>query len=224
MRMRVALSLLLIVVASVVAISFSQGVFAQSSLGTPYQVSTTTSTSVTSSTSNQTTGWFGTGFIVEYVKTALKPYRQTPQSTLFVIGLAMLLGLTSSTAAKLLVDYDMIRKTTKEFQAWRKDVDAAKKANDNQTMSKLMKKQQAMMKLQSKASMEQFKVTAVTFVPFLLLWYLFNAVFAGQVVAVSPWALPIAGINLNFVSWYFLSSFAVNFPMMRLFGIGMGEN
>jgi uncharacterized membrane protein (DUF106 family) len=136
----------------------------------------------------------------------------------------MLLGVTSSTAAKLLVDYDMIRKTTKEFQAWRKEMDAAKKANDNQTLNKLMKKQPAMMKLQSKASMEQFKVTAVTFVPFLLLWYLFNAVFAGEIVAVSPWALPFAGINLNYWSWYFLCSFAVNFPMMRLFGVGMGEN
>ena len=223
MRMRIALSILLIVVASAVAISLSQGVFAQSALGTPNQASTVTSSTITSS-ANQTTGWFGTGIIVEYVKTALQPYRHTPQSTLFVIGIAILLGLTSSTAAKVLVDYDMIRKTTKEFQAWRKEMDAAKKANDNQTLSKLMKKQQAMMKLQSKASMEQFKVTAVTFVPFLLLWYLFNAVFAGLVVAVSPWTLPLAGINLNFVSWYFLSSFAVNFPMMRLFGIGMGEN
>src|SRR5208337_2804653 len=117
-----------------------------------------------------------------------------------------------------------IRKTAKEFQAWRKQVDAAKKANDNQTLSKLMKKQQAMTKLQARASMEQFKVTAVTFVPFLLLWYLLNAVFAHQIVAISPWPLPLAGTQLNFVSWYFLSSFAVNFPMMKLFGIGMGEN
>lgn len=229
MRIRIALSLLLVLVASGVAISLFQGVSAHSLVGTPYQVSTITSTitsaNVTSSTSNQTTGngWFGTGFIVQYVKSALNATVR-PRSTFFVIGLALLLGITSSTAAKLLVDYDMIRKTTKEFQAWRKEVDAAKKANDNQTLSKLMKKQQAMMKLQSKASMEQFKVTAVTFVPFLFLWYLFNAVFAGQVVAISPWQLPIAGINLNFVSWYFLSSFAVNFPMMRLFGIGMGEN
>lgn len=180
MRMKLALSLLLVLIASGVVISMSHRVFAQSSAAMPYQVSTITSTvtssSATSSASNQTTGWFGTGFIVEDVKVALKPYRQIPQSTIFVIGLAMLLGLTSSTAAKLLVDYDMIRKTAKEFQAWRKEVDAAKKANDNQTLSKLMKKQQAMMKLQSKASMEQFKVTAVTFVPFLLLWYLFNVV------------------------------------------------
>lgn len=226
MRMRMVVSVLLIVAISSVLISLSQGVvFAQSSIGTPYQVSNSTATTVTSSTSNQTAGWFGwTSPIVAYVKIALRAYRQPPQSTLFVVGLALLLGLTSSTTAKLLVDYDMIRQTTREYQAWTKAVNAAKKANDNQTLSKLMKKQQAMVKLQSRASMEQFKVTAVTFVPFLLLWYLFNAVFSGLVVAVSPWPLPIAGINLNFFSWYFLSSLSVNFPMMRLFGIGMGEN
>ncbi|MGA3405748.1 MAG: EMC3/TMCO1 family protein [Candidatus Bathyarchaeia archaeon] len=224
MRMKIILSLLLIAVASAVAISLSQSTFAQSWPGSPYQISTITSSNVTSSTSNQTTGFFGTGFIVEYVKAALKPYRQIPQATLFTMGIAIVLGLTSSSAAKLLVDYDMIRKNNREFQSWRKEIDAAKKANDNQTVSKLMKKQQAMTKAQAKASMEQFKVTAVTFVPFLLLWYLLNAVFAGQVVAVSPWPLPLAGVNLNFVSWYFLSSFGVNFPMMRLFGIGMGEN
>jgi uncharacterized membrane protein (DUF106 family) len=112
----------------------------------------------------------------------------------------------------------------RDFQAWRKEMDKARKANDNQTLSKLMKKQQAMTKLQARASMEQFKVTAVTFVPFLVLWYLLNAVFGHQIVAISPWPLPFVGTQLNFVSWYFLSSFAVNFPMMRLFGIGMGEN
>jgi uncharacterized membrane protein (DUF106 family) len=87
-----------------------------------------------------------------------------------------------------------------------------------------MKKQQAMTKLQARASMEQFKVTGVTFVPFLIIWWILNAVFGHHVVAIAPWPLPIAGTQLNFVSWYFLSSFSVNFPLMRLFGIGMGEN
>jgi len=162
--------------------------------------------------------------IVAWVAAALSPYIHPPAATLFTVGVAIALGLTSSTAAKLLVDYDMIRGSMKEFQAWRKQMDAAKKANDNQTLSKLMKKQQAMTKLQARASMEQFKVTAVTFVPFLLLWYLLNAVFGHQVVAISPWPLPVLGTNLTFVWWYFLSSFAVNFPIMKLFGIGMGEN
>jgi uncharacterized membrane protein (DUF106 family) len=161
--------------------------------------------------------------IVIAVKTALLPYNQIPQSTLFTVGMAIALGLMSATAAKLLVDYDMVRNSMREFQAWNKALQKAKKANDTQTVSKLMKKQQAMTKLQARASMEQFKVTAVTFVPFLILWYLLSAVFGGSVVAVSPFPLPLAGTQLSFISWYFLSSFAVNFPIMRLFGIGMGE-
>lgn len=162
--------------------------------------------------------------IVAWTTAALAPFSMMPHSTVFTLGVAIVLGLTSSTAAKLLVDYDMVKTTMRDFQAWRKEMDKARKANDNQALSKLMKKQQAMTKLQARASMEQFKVTAVTFVPFLILWYLLNAVFGHQIVAIAPWPLPFAGTHLNFVSWYFLSSFAVNFPMMRLFGIGMGEN
>jgi len=173
--------------------------------------------------------------LVNWVKIALTPYigqpPHTPEATLFTIGLAALLALTSSTAAKLLVDYDMVKTSMREFQAWRKQLDAAKKANDNQTVSKLMKKQQAMTKAQAKASMEQFKVTVVTFVPFLLLWYIMQAVMSvpGGVVyvAYSPFPLPLIGgdgMKMVFWQWYFLSSFGINFPMMRLFGIGMGEN
>ena len=166
--------------------------------------------------------------IVAWFVVALAPYSSVPQSTVFTVGIAIALGLMSSTAAKLLVNYDMVRNSMREVKAWRKEMDKAKKANDQQTLSKLMKKNQAMMKLQSRASMEQFKVTAVTFVPFLLLWYLLNAVFSAgpgpHIVAISPFPLPMVGTQLNFVSWYFLCSFAVNFPMMRLFGIGMSES
>src|SRR5208283_624355 len=162
--------------------------------------------------------------IVAWTTVALAPYSTMPHSTLFTLGVANVLGLTSSTAAKLLVDYDMVKSTMRDFQAWRKEMDKARKTNDNQTLSKLMKKQQAMTKMQARASMEQFKVTAVTFVPFFLLWYLLSAVFGKGVIAISPFPLPLAGTQLSFVSWYFLCSFAVNFPIMRLFGIGMSDN
>jgi uncharacterized membrane protein (DUF106 family) len=158
-----------------------------------------------------------------WVAAVIRPYSSIPDSTLLTLGIAVALGLLSSTAAKLLVDYNMVRSTMKEVQAWRKEMDRAKKANDEQTLSKLMKKSQAMMKLQSRASMEQMKVTAVTFVPFLVIWYLVNNALGSHVVAVAPFALPIIGTKLTFFYWYFLSSFAVNFPIMRLFGIGMSE-
>ncbi len=162
--------------------------------------------------------------IVAWFVVMLTPYSHTPQSTLFTIGVAIAVALMSSTAAKLLVDYNMVRNSMKEFQAYRQEMNKAKKANDNQTLSKLMKKQQAMTKLQARASMEQFKVTAVTFVPLILIWQLLSAVFGAHIVAISPFPLPFVGTQLNFVSWYFLSSFAVNLPMMKLLGIGMSDS
>ena len=231
MRINKVLFLSLIVFVSAIAVLLATQIGYVQSGGVPNQVTNSTAASsvVTTSTSNHTAGF--TDFIVVYVKNVLKPYigepPHIPASTLFTVGVAIFLGLMSSTAAKLLVDYDMVRNSMREFQAWRKQMDAAKKANDNQSVGKLMKKQQAMMKLQSRASMEQFKVTAVTFVPFLLLWYLLNAVVGGVPVAVAPFPLPLIGgdgMHMVFWQWYFLASFAVNFPMMRLFGIGMGEN
>jgi uncharacterized membrane protein (DUF106 family) len=197
-----------------------------------YQSATTNSTTTTATTTTNSTAPFGLGFIttpvVAWVKAALTPYignpPQIPLSTLFTIGVAACMALISSTAAKLLVDYDMVRSTMKEVQAWQKELNAAKKAKDEQTTSKLMKKSQAMMKQQSRASMEQMKVTAVTFVPFLLIWYLLNAVLGANTVAFAPFPLPVMGTSLRFFYWYLLCSFSVNLPLMRIFGIGMSDS
>jgi uncharacterized membrane protein (DUF106 family) len=194
-------------------------------------------TSTTTTTTNATAP-FGLGFIttpvVAWVKGALTPYignpPRMPSSTIFTIGVAIIMSLISTTAAKLLVDYDMVRSTMKEVQAWQKELNAAKKAKDEQTVSKLMKKSQAMMKQQSRASMEQMKVTAVTFVPFLIVWYTLNAVFGPHPVAYAPFPLPFLstmtslGVPLTFFYWYLLCSFSVNLPLMRIFGIGMSES
>jgi uncharacterized membrane protein (DUF106 family) len=191
-----------------------------------------TITNSTSTTSTNATVPFGLGFIttpiVAWVKAALTPIigdpPRIPSSTLLTIGVAAVMALISSTAAKLLVDYDMVRSTMKEVQAWQKELNAAKKAKDEQTVSKLMKKSQAMMKQQSRASMEQMKVTAVTFVPFLIIWYLLNAVLGPHPVAYSPFPLPLMGTTLTFFYWYLLCSFSVNLPLMRVFGIGISES
>jgi len=197
---------------------------------------TTTNSAITTNATMSTTnnsGWFGwtsslTGPIVASVKLALAPYIGNPPviplSTFFTIGIATCMSLISSTAAKLLVDYDMVRTNMREFQAWQKQVNAARKAKDDQLLAKLTKKQAGMMKLQSRASMEQMKVTAVTFVPFLLVWYLMNAVFGPNIVAYAPFPLPYIGAHLQFYWWYLLCSFCINLPLMRIFGIGMSEN
>lgn len=197
------------------------------------QANVTSTTTTTNATAPPFLGFITTP-VVAWVKGALGPYignpPQMPLSTLFTIGVAIVMSLISSTAAKLLVDYDMVRSTMKEVQAWQKELNAAKKAKDEQTVSKLMKKSQAMMKQQSRASMEQMKVTAVTFVPFLVVWYTLNAVLGHYPVAYAPYPLPFLsavtslGVPLTFFYWYLLCSFSVNLPLMRIFGIGMSEN
>ncbi len=166
--------------------------------------------------------------IVASVKSALTPYigqpPRMPLSTLFTIGVAVVISLVSATTGKLLVNYEMVKQNMREFQAYQRELSKAKKEKDDQTLSRLMKKQHAMMKLQSRASMEQMKVTAVTFVPFLLLWYLLSAVLGSAIVATSPFPLPFLGIHLVFWQWYFLSNFAISLPMYKLFGIGISDN
>ena len=189
----------------------------------------TTATNTTSTATNKT-GPLDFIFtpIVASVKAALAPYigqpPRIPLSTLFTIGMAVLISLASASTGKLLVDYDMVKQTMREFQAYQRELNKAKKENDTQTVSKLMKKQQAMTKLQARASMEQMKVTAVTFVPFLLLWYLMSAVLGGVMVAQAPFPLTFLGTHLVFWQWYFLCNFAMSLPMYKIFGIGMSDN
>jgi uncharacterized membrane protein (DUF106 family) len=231
----VAFALLTISLAMLPNAPVSAQVVLQQGTGHVLQSATTNSTATTTnSTTTNSTGAppFGLGVIttpiVAYVKQGLAPYIGNPPviplSTFFTIGIATCMALISSTAAKLLVDYDMVRSTMKEVQAWQKELNAARKAKDDQTLAKLTKKQAAMMKQQSRASMEQMKVTAVTFVPFLLIWYLLNAVLGPATVAYSPFPLPFVGATLRFYVWYILCSFSMNLPLMRIFGIGMSEN
>ena len=231
------ISLLLLAALTVLLSSNSTRIVSGASATQPETVMHVLQTSMTNSTStttNSTAPWWYPfiGFLttpgVAWVQGVLTPIvgnpPTIPASTLFTIGVAAVLSLISTTAAKLLVDYDMVRSTFKEVQAWQKELNEAKKAKNEQQVSKLMKKSQAMMKQQSRASMEQFKVTAVTFGPFLVGWYTLNAVIGRAIVAYAPFPLPLTTGALSFVYWYFLCSFSINFPLMRIFGIGMSDN
>lgn len=186
-----------------------------------------TTTSISTTTNSTGPLDFITAPVVSWVKLALAPYLGSPphmpSSTLFTIGVAIVISLASATTGKLLVDYEMVRQTMREVQAFQRELNKARKEKNEQELAKLMKKQQAMAKVQARASMEQMKVTAVTFVPFLLLWYLLSAVLGTAIVAQAPFQLPFVGIHLVFWQWYFLCNFAMSLPMYKIFGIGMTD-
>ncbi len=233
-RMRLMILMLAFLVVIAVALSSSmqlsmaesQNVMSHFQENTVFQISVTNTTSTTTNSTGPLD--FITAPIVSSVKAALAPYigepPRIPLSTLFTIGMAVVISLVSATTGKLLVDYEMVRQNMREFQAYQRELNKARKEKDEQELAKLMKKQQAMTKLQARASMEQMKVTAVTFVPFLLLWYLMSAVLGHVTVAQAPFPLPYLGTKLIFWQWYFLCNFAMSLPMYKIFGIGMTDN
>ncbi len=173
--------------------------------------------------------------IVGFFVNPIKGYG-VPESTFIVIAVAILLSLITTSANRFLVDYKMVTNNRREFMVWQQAVKKARKDGDEKQLDKLMKRQAAVMKMSSRASLEQLKTTAITFIPLLLLYNVLVTAFTFTVaVAYSPIAFPGAAVApvttrlpgspvfefsfLSVVYWYFLSSFAISIPLSRIFGV-----
>jgi len=150
----------------------------------------------------------------------LGPYRDIPESTFLILGIALGLSLITNAANRFLVDIEKMKSITKEVSAWRKELDKAKKTNDKQLMAKVMKKQQAIMQLQSKMSWDRMKVSFLFLAPFWIVWAVLSGFFGQTIVAASPFTFPwLISDQLPFFSWYILCSFASGLPLSRILGI-----
>ena len=154
---------------------------------------------------------------------ALAPYDSIPASTLLTLAIAGTLGLMSTAANRFLVDVKRVAAVTKEVTAWRKEFEKARKTNDKQLLAKLTKKQQAMMKLQSRVAFDRMKVSFIFIVPFYVVWIVLSSFFGESIVAFSPIELPFVGDKLSFFYWYLICSFTISLPLTRLFGINPEE-
>jgi len=107
-----------------------------------------------------------------------------------------------------------------EVNAWRKEMDKAKKSGDKELLAKVMKKQKPIMQLQSRAMWDRMKVSFIYLGPFWIIFYILNSFFATKVVALSPFTFPILlGYELPYIAWYILCSFASSLPLSRMLGV-----
>src|SRR3990172_10812993 len=149
-----------------------------------------------------------------------------PESTFIVIGVALLLSLITTGANRFLVNYKMVTSYGREFMTWQQAVRKARKDGDEKELGKLMKRQAAVMKMSSRATLEQMKTTLITFIPLLLIYNILITAFPAHVgVAFAPIILPglcVCGVAttageassfLSVVYWYFLASFSISIPL-----------
>ena len=149
----------------------------------------------------------------------LLPYHSIPASTLFTLMVAGVLALITNASNRFLVDVKRAAVVTKEVNAWRKEFEQARKSNNKKLLAQLTKKQQAMMKLQSKVAFDRMKVSFIFIIPFWLVWIVLSGSFGQAVVAYSPIEIPFTGANLSFFYWYLICSFTISLPLSRILGV-----
>jgi uncharacterized membrane protein (DUF106 family) len=151
----------------------------------------------------------------------------SPTSAFIVLGAALLLSLIAMLANRFLVNNKMVTSYTREYMNWMNAVKKARKVGDEKQLDKLMKRQSAVMKMQSRATLERLKTYPITIVPFYLIYAVLGyALTSTPFTAYAPFAFPFATIIGNGVAaglplffWYLVCSFTISVPLSRIFGV-----
>jgi uncharacterized membrane protein (DUF106 family) len=155
------------------------------------------------------------------------PTACTPLSAFIVLGAALFLSLIAMLANRFLVNYKMVASYRREYMNWMNAVRKARKDGDEKQLDKLMKRQSAVMKMSSRATLEQLKTYPITIVPFYLIYaVLGHALSSTQYVANAPFLFPFATVigsgvaaGLPLFFWYLVCSFTISVPLSRIFGV-----
>jgi len=123
-----------------------------------------------------------------------------PCSTLIVLGVAILVTLTSSIVNRLLLPVAKIRRYTREIRKWREAMQKARETGDEKLMLKVKRRQRLIERMQREQASLQFRPMLVYLIPFLVLFYYLNSFYSfpfGPVVSPTIVAiLPISAMEV----------------------------
>ena len=149
-----------------------------------------------------------------------------PISTVVVTLTSLGLGFVTQVVTRRVVDLDKERKMRAEVNAFNKEKREATLANDKAKLEKLKKRELQMRQEQAKVSTARLKVTGITFVPLLLVYYLMATFLGGYgvIVAFTPIPIPVIAAptliggtyEVSLFWWYFLSSFTFSTMLSKL--------
>ncbi len=158
--------------------------------------------------------------IINGLSNILGPAKDYPYAAIIILLIAAGMAIISASATRALTDVEAMRRRMTEVREWQGAYTKALRAKDQKQIDKLMKKKATIDKAQAAMTKSQFKPLLLTFIPFLLFYYIFSAVFADTFpIAISP--LDILGLptEFNFWIWYLISSFSISALIQRLFNL-----
>jgi len=139
----------------------------------------------------------------------LSVLKSIPYSTFFIVGLAVLISSLTTLVNRRFTDPEKSRAWRKEISDWNRDLRGAQKSKDKKTLDKVMKKQQYIMRLQSKMMWQSMKVSLLFLVPLLLMWQILGGFYGPTAIAYFPGighklVLPILNITFTSLFWWYL--------------------
>ncbi|MEM1586099.1 MAG: EMC3/TMCO1 family protein [Candidatus Bathyarchaeia archaeon] len=132
----------------------------------------------------------------------------------FTVLIALALSSISTLASRKLVDRQLLADVQREISEWRAQMEIAKKTGDKKLIAKLKKQELRIMQMRAKVSAQQLKVMLVTFVPFIVVWWILMP------YLYKPAAfIPLFGskIELPFIVWYIICSFFFHTILSKIF-------
>ena len=164
----------------------------------------------------------------------LGPWVYPPLSTIFILLLSLLISSLSIYAFMKLSDFEELKEKMKSVQEFQQLLKQARKSRDPELLAQLQARQGEVLKIQGEIMKARMKPSMYFFIPFIIIFYIFEAIFTGP-VAYLPLNLdrvPILnmfnlgvhtqyGIGFYFWSWYFISGFAINLILQKITGTGI---
>ena len=172
--------------------------------------------------------------IIEFLNPFMGPYKNPPNSALFVFAVSVVIVAISTITNKYLIDIPKMRRYRTEMSEYSKLKIKAMRENNEKLKAKVKRLKPAMDKKQAELMTMQFKPMIVYFIPFLVIFEILRRFYSTTPVAYIPVDLatyiPFVGgwlgrmypnglFGLSFFAFYFLAAIVVGGMMNKLIGL-----
>ena len=153
------------------------------------------------------------------VKVDLSYLKQPPMATIFILGLVTVISLATSLLTLKATDLEEYRKMMIESSLIRHEMMEAMKSGNQRRISKAQRRQQELMRAQSKMTADRMKITLFTIIPIIIMWQILIRFFGETTIAYMPFNAPLFGTEFKIGGWYILCSFATSIIFQRILGL-----
>jgi uncharacterized membrane protein (DUF106 family) len=147
------------------------------------------------------------------------PLTPIPISTIFILGVSILLALISIWATNRFTDQEKLKEDMEKVKEWQAKFKEARSSGDPQLLQEVMDSQSQMMALQGSMMTARCKPMMIYYIPFFLVFSLLQMIYGVTIVAIIPfnaqillpfiegWIgfnVPGSGFGLTYFGWYML--------------------